>query len=122
MEIARMNERITIQKNTTVVDAIGNHINRWEDYFSCFTYASTYEAQESGDEVKEENRSVTFSVRYCRETAAVTSPGCRFRFHGDIYNIRSIGPMNYQRKKILFICRREGRPGAGIAALTNSPM
>ena len=41
MEIAKMNERITIQKNTTVVDAIGNHINRWEDYFSCFTYAST---------------------------------------------------------------------------------
>ena len=105
-----MNERITIQKNTTVVEAIGNHNNRWEDYFSCFTYASTYEAQESGDEVKEENRSVTFSVRYCRETAAVTSTGYRVNFHGNIYNILSIDPMYYQRKVIRFICRREARP------------
>ena len=52
MEISRMNERITIEKNTTVVDEVGNHINTWEEYFSCYTYASTYEAQESGDEVK----------------------------------------------------------------------
>ena len=54
MEIARMNERITIEKNTVVVDKIGNHVNTWEEYFSCYTYASTYEAQESGDEVTEE--------------------------------------------------------------------
>ena len=54
--------------------------------------------------------SVTFSVRYCRETAAVTSTGYRVHFHGDIYNILSIDPMNYQRKEIRFICRREARP------------
>ena len=61
-----MNERITFEKNTTVVDKVGNHVNTWEEYFSCYTYASTYESKESGDEVTEENRSVTFSVRYCR--------------------------------------------------------
>lgn len=109
MEIARMNERIIIEKNAVAVDKIGNHVNTWEEYFSCYTYASTYEAQESGDEVKEENRSVTFSVRYCRETAAVTSTGYRIHFHGDIYNILSIDPMNYQRKEIRFVCRREAR-------------
>ena len=53
---------------------------------------------------------MTFSVRYCRETAAVTSTGYRVNFHGDLYNILSIDPMNYQRKEIRFICRREGRP------------
>ena len=110
MEIARMNERITFEKNSTVVDKIGNHVNTWEEYFSCYTYASTYEAQESGDEVKEENRSVTLSVRYCRETAAVTSTGYRVHFHGDLYSILSIDPMNYQRKEIRFVCRREARP------------
>ena len=109
MEIARMNERIIIEKNAVAVDKIGNHVNTWEEYFSCYTYASTYEAQESGDEVKEENRSVTFSVRYCLETAAVTSTGYRIHFHGDIYNILSIDPMNYQRKEIRFVCRREAR-------------
>lgn len=104
-----MNERITIEKNAVAVDKIGNHVNTWEEYFSCYTYASTYEARESGDEVKEENRSVTFSVRCCRETAAVTSTGYRIHFHGDIYNILSIDPMNYQRKEIRFVCRREAR-------------
>ena len=94
-----MNERITFEKNTTVVDKVGNHVNTWED-----------ESKESGDEVTEENRSVTFSVRYCRETAAVTSTGYRVHFHGDLYNILSIDPMNYQRKEIRFICRREARP------------
>ena len=104
-----MNERIIIEKNAVAVDKIGNHVNTWEEYFSCYTYASTYEAQESGDEVKEENRSVTFSVRYCRETAAVTSTGYRIHFHGDIYNILSIDPMTTRGKTIRFVCRREAR-------------
>ena len=30
MEIAKMNERITFEKNTTVVDKVGNHVNTWE--------------------------------------------------------------------------------------------
>ena len=29
MEIAKMNERITFEKNTTVVDKVGNHVNTW---------------------------------------------------------------------------------------------
>lgn len=72
-------------------------------------YASTYEAKESGDEVKEEKRSVKFSVRYCHETAAVTSTGFRIRFHDEVYNIEAVDPMNYNRKEIRFQCRREAR-------------
>ena len=70
--IDKLNERLTIEKSKAFTDKAGNHRNTWEDYFSCFTYASTYESQESGDEVKQENRSVVFTVRWCRETAAVT--------------------------------------------------
>ena len=110
MESARMNERLTIEKNTTGVDKIGNHVNTWAEYFSCYTYASTSEAQESGDAVTEENRSVPFSVRYCRETAAGTSPGYRVHCPVAIDTILSIDPMNYQRKEIRLICRREARP------------
>ena len=73
-----MNERIIIEKNAVAVDKIGNHVNTWEEYFSCYTYASTYEAQESGDEVKEENRSVTFSVRYCRRQPQSLPPDTAF--------------------------------------------
>lgn len=36
MDIALLNVKITVQKNETVVDAIGNHKNNWTDYHSCF--------------------------------------------------------------------------------------
>ena len=51
--IDKLNERLTIEKSKAYTDKAGNHRNTWEDYFSCFTYASTYELQEGGDEVKQ---------------------------------------------------------------------
>ena len=36
MNIAGLRVRITIQKNTTAVDRIGNHTSVWTDFFSCF--------------------------------------------------------------------------------------
>ena len=76
----------------------------------CFTYASTYELQEGGDEVKQENRSVVFTVRWCRETAAVTSTGYRIRFRGEVYSILSVDPMHYQTQGIKPHCRKEAHP------------
>ncbi len=35
MNIALLNVYITFQKNSVVVDAIGNHTNSWKDYYSC---------------------------------------------------------------------------------------
>lgn len=109
MNIARMNERITFQKNSVEVDAVGNHKNMWEDYFSCFTYASTLQTAESTGEVTTEERSVTFSCRYCSELACVSSTGYRILFHGEIYNIRSVDMMNYQREELKFQAVREVR-------------
>ena len=104
-----MNERITFQKNSVVVDAIGNHKNVWEDYFSCYAYASTYEKAESVSEVTTEERSVAFSCRYCSELACVSSTGYRILFHDEIYNIQSVDMMNYQRKELKFKAAREVR-------------
>ena len=42
-KIARFNERLTVQKNEVVADRYGNHRNSWTDYYSCHTYASTYQ-------------------------------------------------------------------------------
>lgn len=41
--IEKLNERITIEKSTVVTDKVGNHRNTWEEYFTCFAYASTYQ-------------------------------------------------------------------------------
>ena len=108
--IDKLNERLTIEKSKAYTDKAGNHRNTWEEYLTCFTYAFTYEAQESGDEVRQENRSVVFTVRWCRETAAVTSTGYRIRFRGDVFNILSVDPMNYQKKEIRLHCRKAERP------------
>ena len=107
--IARKNVHITFQKNSVVVDEYRNHLREWSDYFSCYAYASTYAAQESGNEVITEERSITFHVRYCPELAHVTSTGYRIIFNGESYDIESVDMMNYQGEEIRFKCRREIR-------------
>lgn len=86
-----------------------DHKNVWEDYFSCHTYVSTFQAAESTGEVTTEERSVAFSCRYCSELACVSSTGYRILFHGEIYNICSVDMMNYQRKELKFQAVREVR-------------
>lgn len=36
MEIGKLNQRITILENRTVVDEIGNHTSKWDEVFSCW--------------------------------------------------------------------------------------
>ena len=107
--IARKNERITFQKNTVVTDKYGNHKNTWTDYFSCFAYAGTYQAAEQGEEVVTDERSVIFHVSYCPELADLDSTAYRVLFKGTAYNILSVDMMNYQRKEIRIVCRKEKR-------------
>ena len=107
--IARKNVRITFQKSEAVVDKYQNHINTWRDYFICFAYVNTYSAEESGDEVTYENRSITFETRYCPELSGITSTGYRILFNSEAYNIISIDMMNYQNESIKFTCRKEKR-------------
>ena len=107
--IARKNVRITFQKNETVIDQYKNHINTWKDFFICFAYANTYSAQETGDAVITEERSITFETRYCPELTAVTSTNYRILFNGEAYNIEAVDMMNYQNKELHFRCRREKR-------------
>ena len=108
-QIARFNERITVQKNSVTVDKYRNHVNTWTDYFSCAAYVSTYQREERESAVTTEERSVTFEVRYCSELAGITSTGYRVLFHGDSYNIESVDMMNYQRKIIRLKCEKEVR-------------
>ncbi|CAK7036777.1 MAG: hypothetical protein BACD_00143 [Bacteroides rodentium] len=106
-DIAKFNERITIQKNSVAIDGYQNHKNVWEDYFSCYAYASTYGAQEKESEIVTEERSIIFEVRYCSELSGITSTGYRILFHGDVYGIESVDMMNYQRKTIKLHSRKE---------------
>lgn len=35
MDISLLNQKIMVQKNSITVDEIGNHLNTWEDFYSC---------------------------------------------------------------------------------------
>ena len=109
MNIGRMDEKLTIQKNSITEDAIGNHKVSWTDYFSCHTYASTYNVDENSSEVTYENRSVTFSVRYCSKTAALDAIHYRVIHRNQIYNIKAVDFMNFDHKEVKIRCTLEVR-------------
>lgn len=105
MDIAKLNERIMIQKYVVCKDAIGNHWNEWKDYFSCSAYASTFTADEQeGSPETSEKRTITFTIRWCSEVSCLTSTQYRVLFHGDVYDIESVDPMNYGRKSMKLKC------------------
>ena len=41
MEIANLNQRIQIQKAISKTDEVGNVIQQWQDFYSCFASVKT---------------------------------------------------------------------------------
>lgn len=110
MEISLLNVRITIQKQETVVDEIGNHTNAWTDYFSCYATVSGEGGTETAvTGLTVDDSDLSFTVRYSRKTSVVDVLGYRILFGGDIYNILAIDHMNYKRKCMKFKCQKVRR-------------
>lgn len=110
MDIAAMNVRVAIQKNEAITDKYGNHKNAWTDYFSCYATISGETGQEQaivGETV--ENTDMNVTVRYCRETAAVTSTKFRLVFMGEVYDILAVDHLNFKRHGLKFRCRKVRR-------------
>ena len=110
MNIAGLNVRIMIQKNETVTDRIGNHRSVWTDYFPCWATAS----DQTGDESEEASQTrdadrIDFTVRYCSETAAVTSKGYRILLGDRIYNIKHVDDMAFKKNSRKFKTELEAR-------------
>lgn len=108
MHIANMNIRITLQKNELIVDDIGNHMNKWVDYYSCYASAYTKSMSES-DDVGQTlvQESVEFSIRYSSEVADITADKFRIVFMGKVYNISSIEDMGFKHKSLKLYAQRE---------------
>lgn len=49
MKIELLNVRIFISKNTVVTDAIGNHRNEWQPFYTCYATASGEAGKEQTD-------------------------------------------------------------------------
>jgi SPP1 family predicted phage head-tail adaptor len=113
VDVALMNEKVTFQKNAVVTDAIGNHVNAWEDFYSCFAtiggegLASSKERETAGQTVEDVGMTVT--VRYCRMAAEITGVGFRVILRGEIYDITNVDHMNFKKKCLKFTCRKVRR-------------
>lgn len=103
MDVAALNVRITIQKNEVETDSIGNHTSVWKDYFTCWAtcYNQTGKEENEAGQILEEDR-MDFTVRYCSETAAVTSTKYRILLNGRIYNIDHIDDMAFRKRSLKF--------------------
>ena len=110
MDIALLNVRITLQKNTVMTDGIGNHKNRWTHYYSCHATASGESPKEdtaAGTVV--DNGKTDFTVRWCRKISVMDSDGYRVVYNGEVYNILGIDHMNFKKKSVKFRCQKARR-------------
>ena len=107
MNVALLNERITIQKAVVISDRIGNRTNAWEDYLSCACTVCGEAGKESASAGQTvEHTDISFTVRSCKDTDAVTSTGYRILFKDTVYDIVLIDHMNYKHKCLKYKCRK----------------
>ena len=110
MNITAMNVKIIFQKNDVVIDKIGNHTNKWVDYYYCYATVSGETGSEQavvGETV--ENVQICFTVRYCRKISDVSSTKYRIIFQNEIYDIVSVDHFSYTKKYLKFKCRKARR-------------
>lgn len=114
MDIAALSVRITFQKNTVGVDKYHNHVNKWEDIFSCWaTPVMTGGGEVEASATIDETEIIDFTCRYCSELSVVTPTGHRIVAKGTVYNILSVNPMGFKNKSLKFHCEKERRSGDG---------
>lgn len=100
MRIGQWRQRIVIQKNRMRKDKDGNQRNEWEDYFTCWAYANNLSGKEYWEAAQvNQEESLFFLVRYCKELKDLDSTKYRILFRGDIYNITLVDFMQFQKDR-----------------------
>ena len=110
MDISLLNVIILFQKNTVVVDAVGNHKNEWTDFYSCHATVSGEGGKEaSAAGMIVDDSDISFTVRYCRMISEINNTEYRVLFGGELYNILAVDHMNFKRKSVKFKCQKVRR-------------
>lgn len=114
MDIALLNTKITIQKNTVVTDAIGNHTAAWTDYYSCHATIGGENTSAKGSEETQagtvnDHSGADFTIRFCSAASVLSTTEYRVMYGGEIYDIIGIDHMNNKRRSIKLRCRKAWR-------------
>lgn len=110
MDVAALNEWITFQENSAVMDKNRNHTPEWTDYYRCHATISGEGGSEqavAGTTV--EHTDVNFTVRYCSKTMAVIPTKFRIIWRGDIYDILANDHANMKKKSLKFRAKKVRR-------------
>ena len=100
MNISKLNQRIQIQKGVSKTDEAGNVIQHWQDFYSCFASVKTTGGKERQKGDTEEQQTVSFTVRFCKRLAELSSVEYRVVFRGKFYNIVQVDFADYGGKMI----------------------
>jgi SPP1 family predicted phage head-tail adaptor len=113
LEIGKLNQRITILENRTVIDEIGNHIAKWEETYSCWAYVSVQSSTESNDNgTSKEIQTMQFFMRQNSQTVRLSTTINRILFRNLEYDITGI-MLDFVRNdyiKITAVARKAGAP------------
>lgn len=110
MDVALLNVKITFQKSTFEVDAIGNHKNEWIDYYSCYATVSGESGREKNTTgLTVEESDLAFTIRWCKKASLTDATSYRVIFDEEIYNITSVDHMNYKKECLKFRCQKVRR-------------
>lgn len=110
MNIELLNVRIFITKNTVVTDAVGNHRNEWQEYYTCYATVSAEAGKEqtSAGLVVDDSH-IDFTIRWCKKAAEIDSTHYQVQFNGELYNVTAVNHMNYRKKCIKLSCEKVRR-------------
>lgn len=91
VDAGKLNRRITIQKQTATVDAKGNQIQTWQNFYTCYAAVNGVSGREywQARQAHEES-TVSFRVRFCEYLKSLNTVDYRIAFGGRAYNIIQI--------------------------------
>lgn len=105
MYIAGMRAKILFQKHIVKADSIGNRLNEWENFYSCWASVKTSgraaNENENAAQTIQQSR-LDFTVRYCEKVSEITSTEYRIFFNGRIYDIEAVDVMKFEKKCLKF--------------------
>lgn len=116
MNIAKLNQRIQIQKAVSKTDEVGNVIQQWQDFYSCFASVNTAGGKERQKGDTEEQHSVFFTIRFCNKLSEISAVDYRIVFREKTYNIVQIDFADYDGKTVKIKAESEetyGSTGTG---------
>lgn len=112
MEIANLNQRIQIQKAISKTDEVGNVIQQWQDFYSCFASVKTTGGKERQKGDTDEQHSVSFAVRFCKQLSEISAVDYCIVFRGKTYNILQVDFADYDGKTVKIKAESEDTYGS----------